>query len=342
MAKLGDMICTTPVFRSIKKSDPDYKVYVLGNKINKDLLENSDLIDGYIVFNDIFDSIKKIRAISFDFAIMTGPSFINLGILSLSNIGKIISPAVINGFSPYQDIYYKILSVLSIKIPHKMGSYVPREYLRLLEPLGIYTENTKKYLDFSEDADLFVDNLLESNGLDLKEDLIVGISPSAGNKIKQWPEDRFAEVADYINQKYGGKIIVIGGPNDEKEVSNMIRHISSDTKYVNVQGRLNIDQLKALVSKLSLFISVDTGPIYIAEAFGIPTIDIVGPMDENEQPPVGDMHKVIVSKRIKPELHIMNARIYDYKEALRQVFDTEISFVLSGIDDLINENEKNN
>lgn len=335
MAKLGDMVCTTPMFRAIKETYPSCEVWVVGNRINRELLETNNDVDHYMVFLGFWDFFKKIRMANIDFACNISPSFINLSLLYLSGIKSISTHVIENGYSPYEDWRYKILRNFVIKKKHKMGSYAPREYLKLLEPLGVYTKNTTKYLGFSKEADLFVGNLLKLNELDLKKDLLVGISPSAGNKIKQWPAERFAEVANYINQKYNWKIVILGGVNDKKEVSNMINYISSNTKYINIQGKLSIDQLKALISKLNLFISVDTGPIYIAESFGIPTIDIVGPMDENEQPPIGCLNEIVVSKRSSPQLHIMNSRDYDYLEAKKQVLDISIRDVFKKIDGLM-------
>jgi len=107
-------------------------------------------------------------------------------------------------------------------------------------------------------------------------------------------------------------------------------------RVVNTVGDLSIDELKALISKMSLFISADTGPIYIAEAFNIPTIDIVGPVDENVQPPKGRIHKLVIPKRTKSELYIMNARNYNKEEALRQVNSILTKSVIKEVNKLLN------
>jgi len=120
----------------------------------------------------------------------------------------------------------------------------------------------------------------------------------------------------------------------------MISYSSHSDKIINVLNKFSLNELKAFISKLNLFISVDTGPIYIAEAFGVPTVDIVGPMDEREQPPIGEKHKIVVSKRTKPELHVMNARVYNEKEALKQINDITSDMVIKEINDIISEIKK--
>ena len=99
---------------------------------------------------------------------------------------------------------------------------------------------------------------------------------------------------------------------------------------------LSIDELKAFITQARLFISVDTGPIYIAEAFGVATIDITGPIDENEQPPISSQNLVVIPRnRQKPELFVMNAKKYNKEEALRQVQSITVGDVTSAIDSLL-------
>ena len=118
----------------------------------------------------------------------------------------------------------------------------------------------------------------------------------------------------------------------------MISFLNEKTQFINTSGIFNIDELKALISKISLFISVDTGPIYIAEAFGVPSIDIIGPVDESEQPPVGTKHKIVyLRNRKEAAIHILNARMYDYAEAKRQIDGITTDMVFKEIDEIMLE-----
>lgn len=336
-AKLGDMVCSTPVFRAIKKHIPDAYVVVMGDKINKEVLRGNSDVDKYIIFEKrkFFKLLKIIRSFNFDFGCVLTPDSYSFALLYLSGVKAIALPEIKNGFSPWETKAYKIMRKSGIPISHFMGSYAPREYLRLLEPIGIFTDDIKKHLAFSSEADKKVSAFFKKEGISPGLDFIVGISPSAGNKIKKWSEGNFAKVADYLYKKYQAKIIIIGGQKDKEEAEGMIYFLNKDTIFVDVSGIFNIDELKALMSKISLFISVDTGPIYIAEAFGVPTIDIIGPVDEREQPPIGRKHKIIyLRNRKEAAIHILNARMYDYAEAKRQVDEITTDMVFKEIDEI--------
>ena len=109
LAKLGDMVCTTPMFRAIKEKYSKSKVYVIGNKINKELLEHNNDVYKYIIYNNINSIINQLKKEKIDFACLTSPNFMSLATLYLSNISLICVPEIKNGYSPYETKSYKIL-----------------------------------------------------------------------------------------------------------------------------------------------------------------------------------------------------------------------------------------
>lgn len=335
-AKLGDMVCSTPVFRAIKKTFPGAHVVVMGNGLNKKLLEKNLDVDEYIIFERNFlKTLQAVRKKNIDFGIVLTPDMYGLALLFLGRVKSIVSPVIEGGSSPWMTKTYRALQCVVQTRLHTMGKYAPREYLRLLEPLGIIANDTKKYLAFSNDAMRSIDVFFNTHHI-RKNNLVIGISPSAGNKIKIWGEEKFAQLADYIYEKYHAKIIIIGAANDKKEVDNMLIKLKSTTRVINALNIFNIDELKALISRMDIFISVDTGPIYIAETFGVSTIDIIGPVNEYEQPPIGKLHKIVyVTNRKRPELYVMNAKAYDAQEARRQIDNISVEMVIMAFEELV-------
>ena len=337
-AKLGDMICTTPLFRAVKSIYPNTKVYVMGSAVNKEILENNHFVDGYLILNkSLFKNIRAIKKEHFDFSCLTSPDFKSLAAAFLSGIPLITTPLITKGECPNQTkIYYALINLVVVN-KFFVGSYFPRQYLRLLEPIGIFTKDTKKSLSFSNEADKKIKHFLFKN--DIKEsNFIIIIFPSAGNKIKIWHAERFAQLIDYIYKKYKAKIIIIGGKNDQDEVEKTISFLNKKTSIINALEVFSIDELKALISKVGLFISADTGPIYIAEAFKIPTINIIGPINEREQAPFGKFNKnVIAPNRGSAALHVSNARFYNKEEAQKQIDNITTDIVIEKLDELISE-----
>lgn len=338
--KLGDVVCTTPVLRALRERLPAAYIIIAGNsKFHRALLSDSGLVDEYLDLEEA-GSIARIKKSRVDAAFVTGPSFEPAAKLFIAGVPLVVAPRIVGGFSPSETRPYKILQRFIKTFPYHIEAYAPRERLRVLESIGIFSDDTKKHLGFSEEAQKKTGQFLMDNGIDIEKDLVVGMSPSAGNKIKEWPEERFAKVADHLATKYQAKIIMVGTPSDESRIKNTIGHMRSDIQVLKITD-FNIDMLKALVAKLSLFISVDTGPIYIAEAFNVPTVDIVGPVDEHVQPPRGPMHRSVVPPgRLRAELSILNARSYNTEEAVRQVLSISADAVLKEVDGLMHDIHK--
>ena len=331
--KLGDVVCTTPVMQAVRQNLPQARLYVEdASGLNEKLLADTQLADGFLALPGIFQSVRILRAANIDTVCMTGPSFRYLAIALIARVPNIITPHVRGGFCPQQTYPYRhLLRFVSI-FPFRFGAYAPRERLRVLEPLGIHSDDTTKQLSYSDEARKNADAFLLAHDLTEKEFAV--ISPSAGNKIKNWPADRFARVAEHFVGE-GMPVVVIGGPRDTEEVAAMMRAVEKPGGIIDASGKFSIDELKAFIARAGLFVAVDTGPIYIAEAFGVPTVDIVGPMDEREQPPISSIHKVVVPQRDVAAIHIMNARVYDEQEALRQTNSIVVDAVTKAADELL-------
>ncbi len=342
--QLGDMVCTTPLFRAIKKAWPNTRLIVAGGRINKEILEGNTDVDEYLIYDQANpDALSRsLRERRVEIGIVPSPSLESLLVLAFARTPYVIASKLENGWSPYSTRLYQLLCKFVVTAPHVLGAYAPGEYLRLLVPLGIHAEDTTKHLSFSSEAAKKISELLSSAGVS-KDQSFVCITPGAGNKVKEWPAERFAKVAEHIWNTYRLPIVIIGSHVDQEEVDAMVSALGSSVqngqKLINTCGLLSIDELKALIARARLLIGVDTGPIYIAEAFNTPLIDIVGPVGENEQPPFGKDRIVVVppGKRTV-QLHIMNARVYDADEARRQVLSTTVEMVTAAVDTLLGKN----
>lgn len=338
VGKLGDVICTTPVFRAVRKHLPQTRIFIGQPESSyTELLKGVNLFDSSIsVSRGFWKLIQDIKKNNVDYAALTGPDFYVLAALYLAGVQRIVAPRVIYGKCPTQTRLYRLLLNFVTTVHYEVGKYAPLERLRILEPLNIFETDTKKTLAYSDMAREAIRNFYAAQRVVLGSDLVVGISPSAGNKIKNWGGEKFAEVASYLIEKYNAKVVIVGSKRDKPEVDEMLTHLDTKVSVINAYDMFSIDELKALIADMSLFVSVDTGPIYIAEAFNVPTVDIIGPIDEREQPPIGEFNRVVVPpRRIKPELSVMNAREYDVRKAMGLTGQISALMVCTEIDSLI-------
>ncbi len=105
----------------------------------------------------------------------------------------------------------------------------------------------------------------------------IGIHPGSRPPSRRWPAEYFATVADTLSHRLGAQTVLTGGPGEEAIVQTVLEHMQ--TPALNLAGRTSLGGLAALISKLDLFISNDTGPAHLAHALDRPGITIFGPAD---------------------------------------------------------------
>jgi heptosyltransferase I len=111
---------------------------------------------------------------------------------------------------------------------------------------------------------------------------VVLINPGAGWGAKQWPPERYGQVASQLSED-GLKVLINFGPGEEDLASAVER--ASNGVAEKFTGTLT--QLVALTRRASLFVGGDTGPMHLAAALGVPVVGIFGPTDPARNGPFG-------------------------------------------------------
>jgi ADP-heptose:LPS heptosyltransferase len=107
---------------------------------------------------------------------------------------------------------------------------------------------------------------------------LVGVHVSGGRAIKQWEPHRFAEVARELSAAYGVTIVVTGAPDDAALVATLTTALRG-CRVIDVSGDLDLPMLAAILERLDLLVTGDTGPMHLAGAVGTPVVAVFGPSD---------------------------------------------------------------
>jgi lipopolysaccharide heptosyltransferase II len=107
---------------------------------------------------------------------------------------------------------------------------------------------------------------------------LVGVHMSGGRPIKQWAPERFADVARRLSDTCGATIVLTGAPEDASLVAT-VRSALAGRPVIDVSGDVDLPALAALLERLDLFVTGDTGPMHLAGAVGTPVVAIFGPSD---------------------------------------------------------------
>lgn len=100
------------------------------------------------------------------------------------------------------------------------------------------------------------------------------ISHSSSHPLRNWHAEGYAQVADYLTDRYRAQVILCGGRSSrEKKMAEQICQYAQ-LPLIDITGGDTLKQLVALMQRVDLVISPDSGPLHIAGAVGTPVIGL--------------------------------------------------------------------
>jgi heptosyltransferase-1 len=128
------------------------------------------------------------------------------------------------------------------------------------------------------------------------------LNPGAGWGAKQWPAERYGEVAARLAED-GVKSLINFGPGEEV----LMREVESASKGTAQGTACSLTELITITRRARLFIGGDTGPIHLAAALGIPVVAIFGPTNPARNGPFGT-RSIVLRSSASPTTHSRRAQ----------------------------------
>lgn len=114
------------------------------------------------------------------------------------------------------------------------------------------------------------------------------LNPGTGWGAKQWPAERYGQVAKQLAAD-GMNCLINFGPREEALAKTVQRESGGTAQPVNC----SITELIALTRRARLFIGGDTGPMHLAAALNVPVVAIFGPTDPARNGPFAT-HNIVL------------------------------------------------
>jgi len=120
------------------------------------------------------------------------------------------------------------------------------------------------------------------------------LHPTSRWAFKEWLPERWASVADQIQQRHQLKIILSTGPDArEHDYIRQIRAAAKTELHWN-EGRTSLHELGWLLGRARLFLGVDTVAMHLAAAMQTPTVALFGPSSEWSWHPWQVRHELVL------------------------------------------------
>jgi len=292
--RIGDVVLSTPVIKAIRDAYPNAYIAMMVSPYAKDIVEGNPYLDGVIIYDK--DSKHKSWHRTIKFAHNLKKKRFDLAII-LHPTNRVHLVTFLAGIHKRVGYDRKLGFLLTDRIKHikQLGEKHELEYnLDLIRYLGIEPEEKNTFMPIRPISEKQVEELLQQKGI-IESDKILAIHPGASCPSKIWPNDRFAEVADRLIDRYGFKVLFVAAAADLALAQRVVKQMHHPA--LNLTGKISVSQLASVLKRCQLFISNDSGPVHIASAIGIPVISIFGRNQKGLSPqrwgPLGVKDKIL-------------------------------------------------
>ncbi len=273
---MGDLIFLTPSIRALAKAAPGGFIACLCPPRGVELLKGNPHLNrvipqiesrGFKGLLSWWPLVRRLKAERFDTVFLFHRSFSRTLACWAAGIPNRI------GYRTWKRSW---LLTRAVAPPIRDSVHKAASFLRLLEQVGVPADGLRYDVGILPEDHQAAQALLEELGAAVG-DRLVALHPGANWRLKRWPADRFAEVADALRERHGARVLLVGGPEDLPLAHRIVQRTKSHP--VVVTGKTSFRQLGALLARTRLLISNDSGPLHLGMAVGIPTIGLFGPTD---------------------------------------------------------------
>ena len=315
---IGDAVMTTPAVHSIRKNFPDAEITMLTVPWVADIFRLSPDVDKLFIYDKkylypgkikgVFKLARDLKEFQFDAAILLQNAFEAAFIAKMAGIpiragykrdgrGLLLTHGVTISDEirkRHQVHYYQnMLADLGLTLgPDHLRLHLPEELelwaqgfidcLRYQSPISMLEQQQGP--EFPGLSEL---KSLNNNGVAIP---VIGLNPGAAfGPAKQWPVEKFAQLAAIISHNYGegGCVIMVFGTTADTEAAQIIRQFSMRTPYhvLDMTGKTTLKQAMAFIKCCDAFVTNDSGLMHVAAGLGTPSIAIFGSTDHTTTGP---------------------------------------------------------
>ena len=273
---LGDTIFNTPVFRVFRQNFPHVRTVALLNPSTAPLFKTDPNIDEILLYDGkkggflrALSQLKKIKPDIVFILHSNEPQATPLAVLSgVKYVFKL--PNAGNKFSPFHS---------NAPEPYGYERYVVLNRLEQLKFVGIESRDTRLNLYLRDEDFARVDEMLKKDG----KRKFIGFQMGASTVSRQWFLQRWQELAEIILEQTDAVIVLTGSPI-ERAMTAQLEDELRDQRVINAAGKLSLREAAALIARLDVLVTPDTGPLHVAAALKTPTIGlfaVASPVNSN-------------------------------------------------------------
>ena len=165
---------------------------------------------------------------------------------------------------------------------------------------------------------------------------VLALAPAGPWIGRIWPIERYARVASRLLSEgplAGGRLVIVGAPEDGKAADTLRRTIPKD-RWIDLTREPDPLVVHACLSRARLFIGGASPLTHLAAAAGAPTLGLYGPDDEAVEGPWGPSARTIRGPRTLAAIRTTDPHL---DQPVCHMLDLSVEAVLAAATRLLDE-----
>ena len=271
--RIGDVVLTTPLVRSIRKTFPQSFIAVMVHPSNAPLLDKNPRINEILTddpeHTDVgrkgfWNQVRRLRGLKFDVGLMPFPQERHAWMMLLAGIQTRIG------------VGYKLYQMLTFTKSVSRHKYIPLRHeadymLDLGFKVGATSRDITPEVFVTKDEKERAHEYLLSLGISFNKPLI-GINPISRGSSPNWRPEKYFQLIERLMLRFS--VVINLGPFEIQQRSLFEPLEQNSVVILSQQLRDHM----ASISQLNVLISSSTGSMHIAAGLGIPTVSLFCPL----------------------------------------------------------------
>lgn len=283
-SRIGDFLCATPAFRALRAALPEAEITLITLPMLRGLALRSPYFDRVVDFpgfpgvaEQLFDARRAIRfcagmqAEHLDLAVQMQGS----GVYS-NPFALLMGARATAGFIRPEDGPGR----LDAALPYPQEGHEVHRALALTTFLGAPAQGEHTEFPLWPEDHMAATALLAD-----AEAPLIGLHAGARDATRRWPLERFAQAGAALRQRYGGTLVLLGDAGEQPPATALAGLLGAP--LVNLAGHTSVETLGAVIARLTLLLTNDSGPAHIAYALRAPAVTVFGGADPAAYGPLG-------------------------------------------------------
>ncbi len=296
LERIGDLLMTLDAIRAVRARAPAAEIRLVVGSWNAALarlvpaVDRVESIDApWLSQEGTRSSVREVaarilqwRRHDFDLAINFEPDVRGNALLAAGGARRRIGYATGGGGG-----------FLTGALRYDRGAHAAANALRLVEralPAGRASPGAGPPLRIPADAETRAARRLASHA---GRGPLVGVNPGAGRAVKEWPAACFAAAAAALAESEDATIVLLGSASDAAATAGVRAALPRGVRLIDLAGGAPLVDLAAVLRRLALLVTPDTGPMHLAAAVGTPVVGIFGPSDPVRYAPLSPRAAVV-------------------------------------------------